>query len=387
MLHRLNGRAQPAARATDTATRVVSDLRELVALEESWGAFMGMASSPMQHHDWIRARAETVSGDCELHVVVVGRPPDLRAVAPMVRRLDGHRQLASIELDEPTDVLAADLAGAKRLAEALCESGHPLFLRRVPADSPIVAALHRVYRTAVGVVFCRRQVGCPWVPIDASWTEPEQHLNAGRRSDLRRARRIAREIGPIRVDVLSPSPEELAPLLAKAYAIEAASWKGRTRSALVHDSQRSRFYRRYAMAASRRGILRLAFLYIGGHPVAMQLAVECDRRFWLLKIGYDERFARCSPGTLLMIETLRHAALSSLDSYELLGAVEPWTRMWTDRERPCVSLRAYPSTARGLAAMLTDLAAVGSRALGRRWREFDEGPSSRRDQGVLGTPR
>src|SRR5262249_44186341 len=145
--------------------------------------------------------------------------------------------------------------------------------------------------------------------------------------------------------------------------------------------------RRYAMAASCHGMLRLAFLYIGGHPAAMQLAVEGDRRLWLLEIGYHERVARGSPGTLLMIETPRQSALSSLLSYGVLGGVEPWTRMWTDRERPCVSLRAYPTTARGLAAMVTDLAAVGSRALGRRLREIDEGSSSRRDQGVLGTAR
>jgi hypothetical protein len=28
----------------------------------------------------------------------------------------------------------------------------------------------------------------------------------------------------------------------------------------------------------------------------MQLAVEWSGRYWLYKIGYDEAYARCSPG-------------------------------------------------------------------------------------------
>ena len=66
----------------------------------------------------------------------------------------------------------------------------------------------------------------------------------------------------------------------------------------------------------------------------MQLAVECGERFWLLKIGYDEEFARCSPGVLLMLHTVRYAATRGLKSYELLGRVEPWTRVWARSRVP-----------------------------------------------------
>ena len=44
----------------------------------------------------------------------------------------------------------------------------------------------------------------------------------------------------------------------------------------------------------------------------MQVAVETGGRFWLLKVGYDERFARCSPGSLLLLETIRHAATTGV---------------------------------------------------------------------------
>src|SRR5207244_7317462 len=101
-------------------------------------------------------------------------------------------------------------------------------------------------------------------------------------------------------------------------------------------------------------------LRIGGQAAAMQFAVEQGGALWLLKIGYDEAFARCSPGTLLTADTVRYAAARGLRCYEFLGGIESWTRMWTEHERSCVSVRAYPAAGRGLAALAADVAAVAA---------------------------
>jgi CelD/BcsL family acetyltransferase involved in cellulose biosynthesis len=114
-------------------------------------------------------------------------------------------------------------------------------------------------------------------------------------------------------------------------------------------------------------MLRLCFLRIGERIAAAQFAVESNERFWLLKIGYDEAFGRCSPGNLLMRETVRYAASRGLLSYEFLGAPEQWTRMWTDQIRPCVSIRAYPARARGVAALAADVVQASLRKLSVRF--------------------
>jgi CelD/BcsL family acetyltransferase involved in cellulose biosynthesis len=207
--------------------------------------------------------------------------------------------------------------------------------------------------------------GCPWIPLDARWTQPEQQLNAGRRSDLRRAMRTAGTMGPVTFDVARPTPGELGPLLDEAFRVEAGSWKGRAGTALASDSVRAPFYRWYAAAACRTGNLLVCFLRIGGKAAAMQIAVTCGERFWLLKIGFDDAFARCSPGTLLIRETVRYAASQGMQAYEFLGVDEPWTRMWTERVRPCVSLRAYPANWHGLSGLATDVGRVATRTLVR----------------------
>ncbi len=57
--------------------------------------------------------------------------------------------------------------------------------------------------------------------------------------------------------------------------------------------------------------------------------------------------------------------MRGLVSYEFLGTVEPWTLMWTRLTRPCVSLRAYPATPLGMAALMADAVKIGGRKLAR----------------------
>jgi len=359
-------RPEPPLGVRPAQTRVIRDVAALDALAEAWDALAAPAVSPMQQYAWARACAATFTRRRDLHVVAVNESLGL-AVAPLVQRRDRLARvefLGALELDEPSDVIASDEASLALLAEALVRSRHPLLLKRIPAESPLVPALLRAYGGR-GLVIRRRLSGFPWIPLDAGWARPEERLNPGRQSDLRRARRIAEGIGTLRIEVFTPTPAGLETLLREAFEVEAAGWKGREGSALACDPIRQAFFRRYAADACRRGILRLGFLRIGGRAAAMQLGVEWGGRFWLLKIGFDETFARCSPGTLLMLEMVRHAALRGLHAYELLGVSEPWTRMWTELEHPCVSLRAYPASRSGVAALAADLATIGWRRLAR----------------------
>jgi CelD/BcsL family acetyltransferase involved in cellulose biosynthesis len=87
----------------------------------------------------------------------------------------------------------------------------------------------------------------------------------------------------------------------------------------------------------------------------MQLGLVWSGRYWLFKIGHDDRFGKCSPGTLLMLHALRWAAGQQLESFELLGETEAWiTRFWTQDHHECVRVRTYPFTAAGMIAFASD---------------------------------
>lgn len=371
----LGGKAKVGAgsglpRPESSGAPVIQIIHELGCLDEiaaGWDLLASKSGSPMQSYAWARACGATFVADRTLQLVVVGRMPTPTAIAPLVRQrgaLGCLEFVGASGLNEPMDFLYADLSSLAALADALLELGSPVSLHRIPADSPAVAALRSSYRRR-GVVICRPMSGCPWISLHPGWAKPEQQLNSGRRSDLRRARRFAERIGPISCEVLSPTPGDLEPLLEEAFRVEEAGWKGREGSALAKDPVRGAFFRRYAAAACKEGILRLCFLRIGNRAVAMQFAVECGNRFWLFKIGYDEEFSHCSPGMLLILETVRYAAERGLRSYEFLGKAEPWIQMWTHAVRPCVSLRLYPAGTQGMAALAADVAKSAWRRLSR----------------------
>ena len=349
------------------ALSILVERDDLDRLAAGWDRLASRSGSPIQGFAWTRAWAETLGEGYGLRVLVVGSLDEPVGIAPLAAR---RRPFASLELLgvrelwEPMDFLYADAAAAARLAEAVADLRAPLTLTRVPADSPTVALIEESYRD-LGRVHVRDAGTCPYIHLDDGWADPEARLSSRRRSDLRRARRRAEQLGELSCELLSPGPSEVGPLLEEAFRVEAAGWKGGARTALALDPGRASFYEAYAATAASDGHLRVCFLRIGGQPVAMQLAVAAGESFWLLKIGYDEEFARCSPGSLLMVETIRYAAEHGLRAYEFLGTADSWTRVWTKTERPCVSLRAYPFRPRGLGALALDAASLAGRRLKR----------------------
>lgn len=332
--------------------RSLPDLDMLKRLERGWDRLAGSNASPMQHYAWAEAFAETFWEAGSVRVVQVGPDRAPRALAAFVRPQAGGalEALGARQLFEPTDFLYESEEALLALAHALRAEGEALHLARIPADSPVAGALCRAYRGR-GFVRVAKTDGYPVMELDATWKEPERGLNAGRRSDFRRAGRRAERFGSPAFEMRAPAREELPSLLQEAWRVEAAGWKGERGSALVCDRLRGAFFRRFAASAARRGVLRLAFMRIDGRAVAMQLTVESAGKLWLLKIGHDEHYASCSPGQQLMLYVAGEAARRGLTSLEFLGEEEAWTRLWTRSARACVALRVYPFTRKGVSTL------------------------------------
>ena len=338
------------------------------ALEASWPMATGCEwGGPMASFGWALAAANALADEQSPRVVMaIDGDGILRAVAPLARsgRWGAGRleMLGVRRLNEPADFVFADRASLDALIEGMLRLRRPLLLGRLPAESPTIDALRRACRGRA-VVVVRPQASCPFIPLDETWLTPESHLSSRRRSDFRRALRRAERQGDVRAEVLTPRPEHLDGLLQIAFDIEARSWKGTAGTALACDPLRGGHLRQFAHWASRAGTLRIALLWVGQEPIAMQIATEEAGRWWLLKIGFDPAWSDCSPGTLLLGETLRHAVRQQLTSYEFLGTVENWTQVWTEHEHECVSVRVYPFGLHGAAAMAADAIEIARRRM------------------------
>jgi CelD/BcsL family acetyltransferase involved in cellulose biosynthesis len=350
-----------------TSVRIVQEFGAIENEAQRWTLLAEESNSPMHQYAWMKACSSAFTKDGKLHLIVVGaeQPSALGALVMRGRRLNRMECLGVDLLYEPTDFPHSDAASLQHLIQTLVELRRPLLLRRILADSPVLVALRTAFQSK-GIIVTRPSTGYPWIALDRSWIEPEKKLSPGWRSSFRRGLRKAQELGPVHFEVITPRPSELPSLLAETFRVEAANWKGRNGSALLNDSLRRRFYEQYAANACEKGILRLNFMRIGDRPVATQLAAESRGGFWLLKVGYDETYAHCSPGNLLMVETLKYAAERGLTSYEFLGSSEPWTEVWTRQVRECVTVAVYPNNCKGGAAFICDALKFGWERLNRR---------------------
>lgn len=318
-------------------------------------------TTPMQSYIWNLACAESFP-DGDPILVTVQRQGRTVAFAPLFRP-HGQKRLLFLgqSLFEPTLFAYADDESCRALVRALLKLKGPIFLRDVDADSPMVPVLQQACRAGKRVCITRSMPAHPWLKLNESWSRPEEHLNSGRRSDLRRARRIAEKSGPLTFLDINPSPAELDELLTEVFRVESANWKGEAGSGLAHDPAIQGFFRRYCRLACEQGILRILLMRCGGQTAAVQLGVDYRQRFWLLKMGYDQNFARCSPGELLIVESLRLAAGRGLEGFEFTGTCEPWTHKWTDMAHLSVSVRIYAAGFRGLLGFVAETAKVAVR--------------------------
>jgi CelD/BcsL family acetyltransferase involved in cellulose biosynthesis len=337
------------------ATQVIAEARSLDAVASLWDSLRGGLDSPMLSFAWSQSALETVCAGEDLRVVV-HRTGASAALAPLVcdkGMLSVLRVLGVDRMGEPMDFLYTDISALDALAEALRKMRRPLCLEHLLEDSQVIPALRRAYRGRAWIRIDPMNAS-PYVPLHGGWTEPERMFNAGRRSDFRRAQRRAEKFGEVTYEILSPTPEEVDPLLTEAYEVEARSWKAREGTDLLTDEPLGDFFRRAALRFSERRTLRVCFMRIDGQAVAVQVAVEHGSRFWLLKIGYDEQYARCSPGNLLMLRSIQHAAQRGLHVCEFLGSAEPWTKIWSERTRQRVKIRVYPYNVRGALYFTSD---------------------------------
>jgi CelD/BcsL family acetyltransferase involved in cellulose biosynthesis len=328
-------------------------------LVRSWRRLEESASLPMQSHAFASALAGTLLADAHIDIFFVRERDEVTALLALCRepkRLARWTLVGAHQVCEPDDALCRTPQGARFLAKAIVGDGRALDFDRVPAGSKLVPALREALR-GKGWMSVRPATPTPTIALDERWKDPASRFNSGRRSDFRRAARRAGEFGEVSFEILSPGPEAFDALFDEAIGVEMRSWKREAGTAIVADRAKENCFRHYFRSACEQGSFRIAFMRIDGRAVAMQMALETLGRYWLFKIGFDEEFDRCSPGTLLMLHTIGWAAERELEAYELLGNLEPWiAQFWTREQHDCVWVRAYPFNLRGAAAFAADAA-------------------------------
>jgi CelD/BcsL family acetyltransferase involved in cellulose biosynthesis len=119
--------------------------------------------------------------------------------------------------------------------------------------------------------------------------------------EFRRLKRRLAEMGKLEHHI-AREEKEVRHGIEVFLTLEAAGWKGRERTAMAIDRYRAAFAREAVFRMAERDLCRVHTLSLEGKVIACLIVFIEAGVAYTWKTAYDEAFAACSPGTLLMME-------------------------------------------------------------------------------------
>lgn len=312
----------------------------LANYEDAWNALSLQApqQSPMLAFAWVAAFLEhRLPVGASWLVIVAERAQKLVGVLPLivtpVRILGLTRQKLSTPYDGHTNSgdLLLDTQGSDDVLPRLIEAAFDavpdavsLTITRTPEASPtVVAAASGKIPFALAEVDSRGA----FLLVPENFEAYRTGLGRNFRSNLNKAANKLAKLADVEYQFMRGADAAVADL-ERLVAVEASNWKGQAGSSIASDPATIAFYERVVRNLAHAGWLEWHFLKADGKTIAGNLCVRFADSVVLWKLGYDEQYANCSPGGMLMQELLKRAC-ETRDTREVnLTTDQPWYSNW-----------------------------------------------------------
>jgi len=143
---------------------------------------------------------------------------------------------------------------------------------------------------------CRRHM----IRIPDNLNEYLASLGSITRKGLKRQLRRIESLGSIELRRFE-AEHQVAGFLSDADRISTNTWQHRRIGRRIRQSEN---YQRILGDLAARGLLRSYVLYVDNEPCAFSVGFQIDQVFHDSEVGFDRRFARYSPGNVLLLKML-----------------------------------------------------------------------------------
>jgi CelD/BcsL family acetyltransferase involved in cellulose biosynthesis len=142
---------------------------------------------------------------------------------------------------------------------------------------------------------------CFYFPCDQDMDSLYARMRPRQRRDLRKCGKRLAQLGKVEF-VWTRDPKQLPHLFDQFLSIEASGWKGAkgTGTAIKLNATLVHFYSTLMREFGEAGNCEINLLRVDGRNIAGDFALLANGTWNQLKIGYDEDFAKLSPGYLLL---------------------------------------------------------------------------------------
>lgn len=218
------------------------------------------------------------------------------------------------------------------------------------------SALQRSLQAIDSGTYATEVVGaCDVLDCTSSFERAMARLSSNFRSNLRKAQNKLAALSGVRF-ASTRNQGELEREFEGFLALEESGWKGDpvVRGALRMRPNFLAFYRELIDSLADLPRLEINALWADGRRIASQVCVRIGETYTVLKMAYDEEYARVAPGQLLLLWELERCCNDPRVNRLSLVTSFPWHRDWRMEGVPAraiyVALGQW--TSRPLAALL-----------------------------------
>ncbi len=306
-------------------------------LPAGWDRLAVCTPSPFVTRAWLdawwsargsgeRAIACLMAADGELLAGAAFARSRLGMLIPTVDEHSGDWDVVGVD-DRAKEALMSELAGMEAAVVAMGPLRDP-----APACSAFAEAGRRTHASP--------GPRSPYMRLGGSFDELLAARSSNLRSQFRRRRRALERRGRLQLRT-TVEGAALERDLDATLCLEASGWKKRAGTAILSRGDTTRLYWEFARAASAQGWLRVHLLELDGVPIAGDLGCVIEGEAFLVKTGFDEKFAAASPGLVLRGEVLRACIEEGVHGYDFLGGPDAYKMRWAEGVRPRTFVRGY----------------------------------------------
>jgi CelD/BcsL family acetyltransferase involved in cellulose biosynthesis len=317
----------------------VTDPDRLAAISDAWDRLSARDFPPFGDHAWFTAWWDAFGSDGELRACLLWRRDELSAALPMASKRSRFSALTNPHTPSFIAPARDDAALESIVAATFDARPTVLTIDALQASDPLRDALATASERRGRALLEEPAQHSPRVELSGDFERYAAERKSRLRNITKQWTKLTREHA---VGFRFACPDDdFDAEVERAFALEAAGWKGRAGTAVLSTLETTRFYTALARAYKARGELRLAWLDVDEAPAAFIFAVQRNRRVYGLKAGYDEDLRRYSPGLLIVLRTIERCFELGLAAYELTGSDEPWKAYFANATLEHVRLRSY----------------------------------------------
>jgi CelD/BcsL family acetyltransferase involved in cellulose biosynthesis len=160
------------------------------------------------------------------------------------------------------------------------------------------------------------------------------------RSNLKRHEKKVNSMGRVSYYGIQEG-DNISDLYQKILYIEENSWKHKRGTAITSILKQKEFYKQFCESSFKKKWLCLRFLSINDEPIAYEMGVIKQNKYYSLKASYHEKYKKTGSATVLFAWLIRDLIQSGIEEYDFTSEPYDYERQWTDKLRAHKSLIVY----------------------------------------------